>query len=230
MKNLGIILARKNSKRLKNKNILKINKLKLIEFTIIAAIKSKKFKNIVVSSDDKKILSLKKKYKLVEFLNRSKYLSGGNIKAIEVVKNITNLGSYKNFDNVALMLPTCPFRDFKDIRNSFRIFKKTDTVISVCKFNFPPELALTESKNKYAKYFIKKSPYLIGKTNSQNFKNTFRPNGGIYISNLKKFKKNKSFFKGKIKLYKMPISRSIDIDHKIDYEFAKVIYNKKLIS
>ena len=230
MKNLGIILARKNSKRLKNKNILKINNLKLIEFTIIAAIKSKKFKNIVVSSDDKKILSLKKKYKLVEFLNRSKYLSGGNIKAIEVVKNITNLGSYKNFDNVALMLPTCPFRDFKDIRNSFRIFKKTDSVISVCKFNFPPELALTESKNKYAKYFIKKSPYLIGKTNSQNFKNTFRPNGGIYISNLKKFKKNKSFFKGKIKLYKMPISRSTDIDHKIDYEFAKVIYNKKLIS
>ena len=60
MKNLGIILARKNSKRLKNKNILTINNLKLIEFTIIAAIKSKKFKNIVVSSDDKKILSLKK--------------------------------------------------------------------------------------------------------------------------------------------------------------------------
>ena len=26
----------------------------------------------------------------------------------------------------------------------------------------------------------------------------------------------------------MPISRSIDIDHKIDYEFAKMIYNKKV--
>ena len=44
MKNLGIILARKNSQRLKNKNILKIKKLKLIEFTIIAAIKSKNLK------------------------------------------------------------------------------------------------------------------------------------------------------------------------------------------
>ena len=30
MKNLGIILARKNSQRLKNKNILKIKNLKLI--------------------------------------------------------------------------------------------------------------------------------------------------------------------------------------------------------
>ena len=61
MKNLGIIIARKNSKRLKNKNILKISKIKLIEFTIIAAIKSKKFHQIVVSSDDEKILNLKKK-------------------------------------------------------------------------------------------------------------------------------------------------------------------------
>lgn len=230
MKNLGIILARKNSQRLKNKNILKIKKLKLIEFTIIAAIKSKKFKKIIVSSDDKKILNLKKKYKLVEFLNRSKYLSGANIKVIKVVENIISLETNKNFDNVALMLPTCPFRDFKDIQKAFRIFKKTDSLVSVCKYNFPPELAFIESKNKYAKYFIKKSPYLTGKTKSQNFKSVFRPNGGIYISNIKKLKKVKSFFKGKIKLYKMPISRSIDIDHKIDYEFAKMIYNKKLIS
>ena len=44
MKNLGIIIARKNSKRLKNKNILKISKIKLIEFTIIAAIKSKNYR------------------------------------------------------------------------------------------------------------------------------------------------------------------------------------------
>ena len=60
MKNLGIILARKNSQRLKNKNILKIKKLKLIEFTIIAAIKSKKFKKIIVSSDDEKNIKPKK--------------------------------------------------------------------------------------------------------------------------------------------------------------------------
>ena len=62
MKNLGVIIARKNSRRLKNKNILQISKIKLIEFTIIAAIKSKKFHQIVVSSDDERILNLKKKY------------------------------------------------------------------------------------------------------------------------------------------------------------------------
>ena len=230
MRNLGIIIARKNSKRLKNKNILQISKMKLIEFTIIAAIKSKKFNQIIISSDDKRILSLKKKYRSVNFLNRPKFLTGGKVKAIEVVQNIITSKNYENFDNVALMLPSCPFRNFKDIQNAFNIFKKPFTVISACKYNFPPELAFVEKKNKYATYFLKKSPYLFGNTSSQIFKKCFRPNGGIYISNIKKLKKIKSFFKGKIKLYKMPIQRSIDIDNRIDFELAKLIYNKKLSS
>ena len=230
MKNLGIIIARKNSKRLKNKNILKISKKKLIEFTILAAIKSKKFQQIVVSSDDKRILNLKKKYKSIIFLNRPKSLAGDKVKAIEVVQDIIKSKIYDNFEKVALMLPSCPFRNFKDIQNAFDMFKKTDTVISVCEYNFPPELAFVETKNKYGRYFIKKSPYLAGNTSSQIFKNVVRPNGGIYISNIKKLKKIKSFFKGKIKLYKMPILRSIDIDNRIDYELAKLIYNKKIAS
>ena len=230
MKNLGIIIARKNSKRLKNKNILQISKIKLIEFTIIAAIKSKKFHQIVVSSDEEKILNLKKKYKSVNFLNRPKFLTKEKVKAIEVVQNIINSKNYENFDNVALMLPSCPFRNSKDIQNAFNIFKKTDTVISACKYSFPPELALVEKKDKYAGYFLKKSPYLDGNTSSQFYEKCLRPNGGIYISNIKKLKKIKSFFKGKIKLYKMPIQRSIDIDNRIDFELAKLIYNKKLFS
>ena len=62
MKNLAIILGRKNSKRLKGKNLLKIGGKTLVERAIENAIKSKKFSKIIVSSDDEKILSLKKKF------------------------------------------------------------------------------------------------------------------------------------------------------------------------
>ena len=41
-----IIPARKNSKELKNKNILKINKKPLIDYTVFAAKKSAKIKNL----------------------------------------------------------------------------------------------------------------------------------------------------------------------------------------
>ena len=63
MENLVVILARKNSKRLKNKNILKIKNQSLIERCINFAKRIPKSK-IIVSTDSIKILNiaLKKKF------------------------------------------------------------------------------------------------------------------------------------------------------------------------
>ena len=51
---IGFIFARKNSKRLRRKNISKIGSKFLIEYTLIAALKSQIFKKIIVSTDDEK--------------------------------------------------------------------------------------------------------------------------------------------------------------------------------
>jgi len=58
---LCTICARKGSKGLKNKNIMKLLNKPLIIHTIDQAKKSKIFTKIVVSSDSKKILKLVKK-------------------------------------------------------------------------------------------------------------------------------------------------------------------------
>ena len=55
------ILARKNSKSLKNKNRYLINKIPLIQYTINHAKKSKFITDIIVSTDDKKIAEIAKK-------------------------------------------------------------------------------------------------------------------------------------------------------------------------
>ena len=56
-----IIPARKNSVRIKNKNLLKISNKSLVEICINVAKKSKLFKEIILSSDSKKILKIGKK-------------------------------------------------------------------------------------------------------------------------------------------------------------------------
>lgn len=58
-----IIPARENSKRVKNKNLLKINGKKLCEYPLIAATKSKYTKIIYVTTDCPKIKKISKKYK-----------------------------------------------------------------------------------------------------------------------------------------------------------------------
>ena len=50
-----VILARKNSKGLKNKNRQKLNGISLLEHSILYAKKSKFVSHIIVSSDDIKI-------------------------------------------------------------------------------------------------------------------------------------------------------------------------------
>ena len=79
---IGFIFARKNSKRLPKKNILKLGRKLLIEHTIVASIKSNIFDKIIVSSDDEKIISLKKKYKDVFFDKRPKNLASDRAKIL----------------------------------------------------------------------------------------------------------------------------------------------------
>ena len=74
MNNLIIIPARKNSIRLKNKNILKIKNKTLIEHTIIFAKKVLPNNNILVTTDSGKIrdIAIKKK-KIAQGLRPKNY-------------------------------------------------------------------------------------------------------------------------------------------------------------
>ena len=63
MKILGIILSRKGSKGLKNKNRLKINGKSLVEIAIEGAKRSKFLDDILFSSNDDYLLKLAKKKK-----------------------------------------------------------------------------------------------------------------------------------------------------------------------
>ena len=71
-----IILARKGSKSLKNKNLIKLNNKPLIQHSIDYAKKSKFITNVVVSTDDLRIFKIAKKHKCFCIYPRPKNLSG----------------------------------------------------------------------------------------------------------------------------------------------------------
>ena len=78
-----IILARKNSKRIKNKNTLKINNKPLIQYTIESVNKSKSVNNSYLFTDDFKIKKLCGKK--VKFIKRPKVISGDKISSDETI-------------------------------------------------------------------------------------------------------------------------------------------------
>jgi len=229
---IAFILARKNSKRFKSKNIQKLGNLMLIEHTILAVMNSKCFNEIIISSDDEKILNLKKKYTKIKFLRRPTKLAGDHTKALEVLLfYCQELELKKKFKYIGLFLPTAPFKNPKLIRKGFSILKNNniDNVISVCKIQPPIQFAMIEKEQKIFPYF-KNSPLIKNNTRSQNQKVTYRPNGSLWLCKIKSLLKYKSLYKGKIKKVEMNSYQSIDIDTKFDLEIAKLIYKKKLFN
>ena len=73
--NIAIIPARKNSKRIKNKNIKLFKGKPIIYWTIKYLKESKLFKEIFVSTDSKKIANLSENYGVKALYPRPKLLS-----------------------------------------------------------------------------------------------------------------------------------------------------------
>lgn len=209
MKYLIIIPARKNSKRIKNKNLIKFNGISLIDRSIKEAIKIKVDNLIIVSTDHEKILAKSKKYlkKKIKFLKRPKYLSQDNSSIEDLILHLLKK-EFKNFlpKNIIILQPTSPLRSSHHINNCIKKYEKErlDSIFSV----FNEKLFLWNDKFQSITYNYKK------RQNTQIMKNYFIENGAIFIFKTKKFLKlkNKRRIFGKFNYFEMPKNLSRDID------------------
>ena len=93
---LCIIPARGGSKSIKNKNLLKLGKYSLLEHAIFFAKKSKKFSNIILSSDSNKILNIGLKNK-INVIKRLKKNSTDKSLVADAIHEILNFYKKKKF-------------------------------------------------------------------------------------------------------------------------------------
>ena len=219
---LAIIPARAGSKELISKNQLLFNSKPLIHWTIIAALKSKKISKIIVTSDDKKILKMKKFYQSnkIIFHNRPKKLST----SASPISNTINYYLQKNFkeyNKFILLQPTSPLRKPKHINEAINIFEKSSAVscVSVSKIKKTKENFYKISKDN--KLIL--NDYSTSSTNRQKFKDYYEINGAIYISLINQYLKNKTFKTNNTITYLMENKFSYDIDNKLDFKIAEFI-------
>jgi CMP-N,N'-diacetyllegionaminic acid synthase len=223
-----IIPAKKYSRSLKNKNLLKIKNKSLIEHTIEHAIRSKKISQIIVNSDNKKVNAIVQKYnnklKPISFYLRNKKLSKFNSAARDVyldcIENITKKKKIK-INHFCVMLPTTPIRKVNDIDKAINYFykKKAKVLLSIVE-NKPIEYLFRINKNFK---ILKIKSILNSVKNRQFLKKTYYANGSIFIFDCNYLKKNKSYISNKTYAYLMSKKYSIDIDTVEDFQIAKKI-------
>lgn len=226
MRNIAIIIARSGSKGLKDKNIRLLNGKPLLAYTIEAALKSKCFDRVMVSTDSKKYAKIAEEYGAeVPFL-RSKINSADKSSPWDVVKEV--LDQYKalgeEFDTFALLQPTSPLRDYKDIRNAYKEFaeKKANAVVSMCELECSIHLVNKLPDSLSMKGFITDQQY---NKRRQEIRPYYRFNGAIYISKVKTFYKHMNIYDDRCYAYIMDRKKSFDIDSEFDLRIVEAIMN-----
>jgi len=225
---LFIIPARGGSKDLPNKNIKLLLRKPLVAWTIGQAKNSKYVDRIVVSTDDKKIVDISKRYGLELPFIRPKKLATDKAKMIDVIMHalewLKNKG--QKFDIVALLQPTSPLRTSRDIDYSIEMLfrKNCRAVISVCKAEHHPLWSNTLEPDHSMKNFLREN---INNKSRQELPKYYRLNGAIYLAFYKYLKQNKGFFGKNTLAYIMPRERSVDIDNILDFWLAEAIIKRR---
>lgn len=223
---LAIIPARGGSKGLPGKNIKEFDGVPLICITIKEAKKSKLIKKIVVSTDDKEIADIAKKCGAeIPFMRPEELASDTSLAIDTFFYTVDKLKREFNeeYKDIIVLYPTAPLRTSKDIDKAIRLYyeKKADSIISVTENLVPIEWSRNITKDgKLVPYFKD------GNKNRQEYKNTYIPNGQIYVFNIKRLKETKNYYMENT--YPYITSKEVygDIDDEDDFYLTEFKYKR----
>lgn len=222
MSYIAFIPARSGSKRVKNKNIIKIKKKPLIHYTLNAAKKSKFISGFYISTDSKKIKSIAEKFDFEIKKLRPKYLTGDKISMHKLLKEtiIDEKKLFSKYKYLVLLQPTSPLRTYKDIDNACKKFEENKNVIDCLVSTFKIKNILDFKRTMIGNHKIIKK---IDKKLYYNGKDQLYQRNGpailiIKIKNIKNFLLDK-----KICNFIMTKKKSIDINYYKDIKYLKKI-------
>jgi len=227
MKPICLICARGGSKGVPNKNIRILGKKPLIAHTIEKAISSKLFSHIIVSTENKKIIQIAKKYGAETPFVRPKHLSGNSTPIGDVfshaIKELFSLGY--EFDVFVNLDCTVPFIRKNDISNTIKLLnhKKVDAVYGVYRQHLNPYFNMMEINSKG---FLTMSKKLSQRPKTrQESPKVFQLNG-LFTYDAKKFLKSGNPIMKNALPYEIPLETGFMIDTETEFKIAELMFGK----
>ncbi len=219
---IAIIPARGGSKRLPGKNIKLLCGKPLIAWTIEAALESKVFDHVFVSTDCDEIAQVAKVFGAeVPFL-RPTEIATDTATTNDVVTHLVawfEEEHNREVTTVAILQPTSPLRNAQHIQESFKVMrdKQAEAIVSVCELEHPIQFCNKLGSDGSMDNFI----------DSKNLKRTqelepyYRINGAIYIFNREYVSKLSELYSEGTYSYLMSSYLSVDIDTEYDFKLAE---------
>ena len=223
MEIVAIIPARGGSKGIPKKNIKELCGKPLIAYIIETALKVRELDRVIVSTEDKEIAEIAKKYGADVPFMRPEELAKDETPTLPVlqhaVKYLEEKEDYRP-DIVVLLYATSPLLRAERISEAIKMLKEEE---------FDSVLSVAEDRGHYwiEKNGGYKKLYPKVPKNRQFIKPLFKENGAIYICKRDILMEQNEIVGGKIGFLVMKRDESIDIDELQDFEFAEFLMNRR---
>ena len=225
-KAIGIIPARGGSQRIPRKNLIEFGGEPLISWTIKAALESKIFSRVVVSTEDEEIAEVSKNFGAeVPFLRDSNFdnyatASQATIRALYQAQSHYD----EDYQVVTQLMPNCPLRDSKDIISAMEAFflNGERPQISCAPFGWvnPWWASAIDDDGTPSPVFPE-----AREKRSQDLPELFFPTGAIWISKSEDLIQGGSFYTSNYRFQTISFTHAIDIDEMSDLELARLIWS-----
>lgn len=219
MRKIAIIPARGGSKRIPRKNIKPFLGKPIICYAIEAAIESKLFDLVLVSTDDEEIARVAKEAGAeVPFL-RSDKNADDFASTVDVLLEV--LEKVPDFEVGCCIYPTTPLLDSNDLILAFNKFQEGDykTLFPVVRFGYPVDRCLIEREGRVSLRWKENE-----NKRSQDFEPCFHDAGMFYWFRNNILMKEKSLFTESTGFFELDETKTQDIDNLIDWELAELKY------
>jgi len=231
---LAIIPARGGSKGIKRKNLMDLEGVPLIAWTINAALESKYLTRVIVSTEDDEIAGVARQYGADIPFMRPVELAGDNVGGIETTLHAVNWmvdNEEDKPDYFMLLQPTSPLRSTTDIDAAIELALKNDAdnLVSVCQVNDHPIYAMSTDNDGRMKPYLDctfdeiMEKYHDVRTSLMHL----LKNGAIYMSKIDNFIETESFYHSAPYTYTMSHQNSVDIDNMVNFYVAEAILKNK---
>jgi pseudaminic acid cytidylyltransferase len=223
--NIAIIPARGGSKRIPRKNIKIFHGKPMIAYSIEAALKSRCFDRIIVSTDDQEIADTALKYGAeVPFL-RPAAIADDYATTMDVMEHaIQYLAKEKISPQfICCIYATAPFILADDLRKGLGMLNepKVEYAFSATSFPFPIQRAIKLTGQGDVKMFSEQ----YADTRSQDLVEAYHDAGQFYWGRTSAFIARKAIFAEHSKVVLLPRERVQDIDTVEDWELAEALFS-----
>lgn len=226
---LGLIPAKGSSSRLPKKNIQHLGDKMLIEWARNALTGSGVVDRLILSTESEEIAQAARMVGIDVPYLRPNRLARNPAGVVDVGLHALNFmeNDEDYFSTLIITLPTCPFCHPDDIKTCYEIFLERGRpfVMSISEYPHTPFAALKLGDDGSLTHWF---PEYLGRK-SQEMPSAFRPNGGVCVLDVNKFKEVRTYFGSPLIGYVMPRERSVDIDTAEDLIEAEAWLNAKAI-